>query len=394
MVLISLSQIKGGTELKSAVEKIKGRIFITDPYVPTAAQTVFTLSQIANSEPLTLHVNGISYAEGKGYFTVDRAGKSLTWTFTEAKGGFDMESGDEVSAHYETDKLVNPVTLKAAPALVADSTDNYATQVIDITFADDADWRSAITSVKLNGISTQSFSVQSGKISMLVGAFHGTGSYTIAVEANGYTLASLNQQILPTPAPVLTADTTENRLGKDIIVSYPASPEWSSKVTGVRWGSTSLTAAQFDKTVSGEIKFPASTLALFGAGTHTISVFATGYSVATVSQVVLDEAQAPSDLEIVWTQTPSMYGNYTLTGTPLSVEKVYGPAFDGEGRTASLFFFNGTSYVPVPLKDFDTFPAPQGSAGAWWFDDTSGKQIISFESFGIGDLAFKIVYKP
>ena len=75
-----------------------GREPVRDFFVPTAAQTVFNLTQgtPVDSEDTIMRVNGVSYAEGSptpGFFTV--AGTVLTWL-----DRFLLDTSDEVEILY------------------------------------------------------------------------------------------------------------------------------------------------------------------------------------------------------------------------------------------------------------------------------------------------------
>ena len=77
-------------------------------------QIDFRLREIPDKKPVILWINGVRYIENK-HFTVDRnrtvivgdtkqvvAAPQLTWTFTDAKGGFNLYKEDEfdIEAQY------------------------------------------------------------------------------------------------------------------------------------------------------------------------------------------------------------------------------------------------------------------------------------------------------
>lgn len=84
------------------------------------------------------------------------------------------------------------------PALTPDLTDNKVGQPIDIAFADDAAWRSAVTAVKLNGITlaADQYALTAGVLTLPAALFPTDGNYQIVVEAVGYAETSVSQGIL------------------------------------------------------------------------------------------------------------------------------------------------------------------------------------------------------
>jgi len=102
------------------------------------------------------------------------------------------------------------------PTLTADSTDNYTTVAIEITFIDDAVWRSAITAVKDGSktLNTTDYNITAGKIFINAGVLS-AGFHTVTVVATGYADAvvtqNVNLQDRPANPQNLTA-TAGNRL--------------------------------------------------------------------------------------------------------------------------------------------------------------------------------------
>jgi len=102
------------------------------------------------------------------------------------------------------------------PTLTADSTNNYTTFAIEITFIDDAAWRSAITAVKDGGntLNPTDYSITAGKITINAGVLS-AGFHTVTVVATGYADAvvtqNVNLQDRPANPQNLTA-TAGNRL--------------------------------------------------------------------------------------------------------------------------------------------------------------------------------------
>jgi hypothetical protein len=92
--------------------------------------------------------------------------------------------------------------VKNAPAkpqeLSADTSNNRVSQPIELTFMDNAVWRSKIHTVKVNGVVLEEgqYRIDPGKIIFAPAAFPAEGSYTISVEAEGYVSSSVVQSIL------------------------------------------------------------------------------------------------------------------------------------------------------------------------------------------------------
>lgn len=400
MSLIDLRQIKGGMELKTAIEKVKGRTIVTDTQTPTDRQTVFAISQYPNLEAIIVRVNGVTYAEGKGYFTVDRVGKTVTWIFTDAANGFDILAEFEVNVVYEVDKLNGepPIIIKDAPVLTADSTLNYWGHDIELTFTSDPVWEAAITDVKVDGVKATGYSVSSGKVLVPGPHFPSAKTFSVTVTATNYKDAQVSQEITAGVAPTLTADTTDNDVNHEIAITYPTNSDWKDHISGINYGVNALIPTEYDVTQDGVITFPIPTVAKYGHGTFDIEVRSNGYSPVTVQQEV-KEGAVVAGWTAEWTQTPSEFGNHVFTDHKITTEDVYGDAYDGANRRIRIYYLGSPTYTlpepaEVPLKDFDSFPAHPASCGAFWFDDMSGQQIISFENFGIGDTVFRIVYTP
>ncbi|MZQ86298.1 DUF1533 domain-containing protein [Paenibacillus sp. 5J-6] len=89
--------------------------------------------------------------------------------------------------------------LMNSPKLIPDSTRNIVGRYIEVEFADDSEWRNAISAVKINGYALQdpsSYAISPGKI-LLDGGFFGIdGDYDITIEATGYLSADIKQPII------------------------------------------------------------------------------------------------------------------------------------------------------------------------------------------------------
>ncbi|MCL6456947.1 MAG: carbohydrate binding domain-containing protein [Gorillibacterium sp.] len=90
------------------------------------------------------------------------------------------------------------IRLPAPPELLTDESDNAKNEDIELTFADQPDWRNAISAVFVEGspVDADSYTVSSGKIVLKASLFPAVKTYTIVIKANGYELAELEQAIL------------------------------------------------------------------------------------------------------------------------------------------------------------------------------------------------------
>ena len=132
MKLINLRQIDGGQALLSQVNDLVSKLGDVNSRITalqntvfpvkdsidltrlTASEVNFTLANEPNAQKVELNINGIIYEEDD-VFTVARPAKTLTWTFDNASGGFDIDKdlADHITAKYYTGVLLeNDSTVK------------------------------------------------------------------------------------------------------------------------------------------------------------------------------------------------------------------------------------------------------------------------------------------
>lgn len=132
MKLINLRQIDGGQALLSQVNDLVNKLGDVNSRITalqntvfpvkdsidltklTASEVNFTLANEPNAQKVELNINGIIYEEDDA-FTVARPAKTLTWTFDNANGGFDIDKNlaDHITAKYYTGVLLeNDSTVK------------------------------------------------------------------------------------------------------------------------------------------------------------------------------------------------------------------------------------------------------------------------------------------
>jgi bacillopeptidase F len=98
---------------------------------------------------------------------------------------------------YVNSKVVKPApVVKSAPTLAADKKDNKVGKTINITFKDNAKWRSSITSITVNGKSIKgNYKIAKGNIIINGKVFTKAQSYKIVIKAKGYKDVQVTQVI-------------------------------------------------------------------------------------------------------------------------------------------------------------------------------------------------------
>jgi hypothetical protein len=181
------------------------------------------------------------------------------------------------------------------PTLTADASSNTVDNNIDITFTDDASWRSAITAVKIGGTAltvTTDYVITAGNIQLKPSGgntlLRTAGSKTVTVEATGYTTASATQQINVGAAAKLAMKT------------QPAAPASNGAVLATQpavyiqdqYGNTTTSTASVTATV--------------GAGTWTIGGTASVNGISgtvTFSGLTATSAASVTGATITFTST-------------------------------------------------------------------------------------------
>jgi hypothetical protein len=123
-----VERVNKDIDLQKEIDFLKSVKHNNEAFTPTAGQTVFTLTKEGMVAPEVLpdgqefkvyvFINGVRYRETKA-FTVDREAKTVTWTFTDANGGFDIEADFSVEIAYVTaTEVVVPPHIEAAPPIL------------------------------------------------------------------------------------------------------------------------------------------------------------------------------------------------------------------------------------------------------------------------------------
>jgi len=81
------------------------------------------------------------------------------------------------------------------PVLIADSIGNIVGSSVDLTFTDDAAWRTAISGITVDGsvLTTGQYTITAGKINIVASVLTTVGTYSIAIKATGYIDAVVTQ---------------------------------------------------------------------------------------------------------------------------------------------------------------------------------------------------------
>ena len=205
-------------------------------------------------------------AYGKAY-TIDVSTDGTTWNTVYAtdtgNGGIDDISFSPVEARYvkmngikrgspygfslwELEVYAGTNDMAEGPALTA-STTSIIGEPVEITFADDTTWRSAINSVNLNGaaLSPTQYHVEDGKITLNASLFIDPKPYVITVEATGYRNVSVVQSItlgsfynMALNKPTTTSE--EARQSSSYAVDGSKSTRWESPFSDPQWISVDL----------------------------------------------------------------------------------------------------------------------------------------------------------
>lgn len=109
-------------------------------------------------------------------------------------------SGELTTPDVEHTVFIDNVAIrevKTPPALAPDSIDNKIGLPITIAFADDPEWRTAVTRVLVDGeeVTSEHVTWEAGQMTLAAELFPHIGTYTIAIEAAGYGVNSVLQKV-------------------------------------------------------------------------------------------------------------------------------------------------------------------------------------------------------
>jgi hypothetical protein len=184
----------------------------------------------------------------------------------------------------------------------------------------------------------------------------------------------------PTP-PTLTADATDNTVDNEIDITFTEDATWRAAVTAVKIGSTALTVSTDYVLSAGNLKLkPAgANVLLTTSGSKSVTVEATGYSTASVTQQIdagaptsnstasISAALALSTTRTVTATAKDQYNNLvsgyafkydaTITDANATTDESY--TIDGTARTATVSDINVVATTNLSgIATFDiTLPA-------------------------------------
>ncbi|MFC4099254.1 hemoblobin-interacting domain-containing protein [Paenibacillus xanthanilyticus] len=236
--------------------------------------------------------------------------------------------------------------VKAAPALTADSTDNKVGSPIELTFADAPAWREAITAITVNGVTVPSEQavVEAGRIQLAADLFPAMGTYKIGIEAEGYGIVSLAQDV-KTNAPnvalgkTATASTASQPAASAVDgngatrwESAAADPQWISVDLGKRYKLDAV-VLNWEGAFGKTYKLQAATAAAPGEADWT-DVYSEAAGNGAIDTIVLGGAEA-RHLRMTGTARGTTYG-YSLWELEAYGVPAAGGADPGEEEPALL----------------------------------------------------------
>ncbi|WP_084266571.1 S-layer homology domain-containing protein [Paenibacillus sabinae] len=181
----------------------KAAYTITLNILPSTVTTISSSSYTVNTAAGT--ITNVPYNTSKATFLGNLTKRESDQTWDTANVHDPVVTGDTlvVTAQDGTTKANYTITVntiavkKKAPDFTADNTDNYVGKTIDLTFADDAAYRAAITSISVNGtiLTADRYTISEGKISLNGSLFTSTNDYTIVVKAQDYKDVTVVQSI-------------------------------------------------------------------------------------------------------------------------------------------------------------------------------------------------------
>jgi len=284
--------------------------------------------------------------------------------------------------------LKTPPTLATTTFLVSPLGGYPSDPIVDINFADDPAWRSAISGVTVSSMSANadnhqhacSFSSAEGKLNVSL-PYNQTGfTIIITVQATGYADAKLTM-VTYRSGPVLSPDTSGNSVGQDIDVYFDPYEymNWTSYITDVKVDNVSLNVSQC-KATWGSIHIDGSVFTK--AGTYTITVNSgVPRGLHFVDTTFQQEIVAGTSTQtILRAQSLDNYlgKDITLTFTDNQTwrEAIKGAYLNGVLIDSSLYFIS-EGQIKLDNKVFSAAGTYTITVKATGFDDVSVTQLIA-----------------
>jgi len=325
--------------------------------------------------------------------------------------------GDDVVANLYDNTISN---CTEGVRILTDGTIDYKTGYIPETFTFITEERTV--NVNVNGITVNSYMGNDGIVNLDIAtaaAAEVLSSNLITPIEDGVAVNILDNKNPDSPvtlyqstsssqdAPELTADTSDNILGQDIVITFGDNDDWTSAITEVSLDGDAL-ASEFYAIGDGVITIYAS--AFSGCDDYTIEVNADGYLTASVTQAIVgknppaltmpdvvrtQETESQGTAKIYFTddenwrnaitgiyyqnvkgnfddRTPDYYevDSYTVEPGVITVTFEWGNmSYDGTGQSKALFTIEATGYEDTSAKLLNILPAPTPIA------DTTGNSI-------------------
>jgi len=128
-------------------------------------------------------------------------------------------------------QVKNP-PVKMAPMLGVDTTDNKVGHSVEVLFNEDAQWRSNISAIKVDGtVLTTGYTVEAGKLTLDATNFTADKGYTVSIEANGYAPTSVVQPILANDGNIILNGDMSKGNANWVLWNYGDSSPNTSNVT-------------------------------------------------------------------------------------------------------------------------------------------------------------------
>jgi uncharacterized repeat protein (TIGR02059 family) len=175
--------------------------YITVSSAPVAPVAAFTADPTSGPAPLTVNFTDLSTGTAPLTYAwdfdndsiVDSTDQNPTHEYSAA-GTYSVKLTVTNAAGSDEKLKTDYITVTAPPVLTADTTDNTVGQPVDITFTDDAAWRTAITGITVNGSALISqYTVTEGNLNIIADVFAAAGDYAVVVSATGYSDATVTQ---------------------------------------------------------------------------------------------------------------------------------------------------------------------------------------------------------
>ncbi|MCD1259250.1 discoidin domain-containing protein [Paenibacillus athensensis] len=310
---------------RSAISAVKvdGTTVATNQYTVAAGSITLNASLFSTAKTYAITVQASGYSDASASLVVNAASSggtnlALNKTVTTSTGAvqagnyavdgnagtrWESASSDPqwISVDLGSTQSVNKVVLNWEGAYGK----SYKIEVS----TDGSNWSQVYsTTTGAGGVETLTFTAANARYVRLTGTVRGTQYGYSLWELEVYGSGSTTQ----TP-PALTADSTLNNVGQPMDITFTDNSAWRSAISAVKVDGTTVATNQYT-VASGKITLNASLFST--AKTYAITVQASGYSDATVSQVVTAASNVNLALnKTVTTSTGALQaGSYAVDG--------------------------------------------------------------------------------